>query len=85
MLVTLSVIYLEFKAHLTSMATTAFSRETPSHLVFNRTMSQNTPRLCKGSLTKKESDGVYLVNNKSLSQYFVIYPLLAIAEVKRFL
>ena len=27
----------------------------------------------------------YLVNNKSLSQYFVIYPLLAMTEVKRFL
>ena len=25
----------------------------------------------------------YLVNNKSLSQYFVIYPLLAMTEVKR--
>ena len=58
LLVTLSVIYLEFNAHLTSMATTAFCSNTPSHLVFNRTMSQNTSRLCKGSLTKKESDGV---------------------------
>uniref|UniRef100_A0AAZ3RXX5 Transposase Tc1-like domain-containing protein n=1 Tax=Oncorhynchus tshawytscha TaxID=74940 RepID=A0AAZ3RXX5_ONCTS len=29
----LSVIYLEFKAHLTSMATTAFCSDTPSHLV----------------------------------------------------
>jgi hypothetical protein len=27
----------------------------------------------------------YLVNNKSLSQYFVIYPLLAMTEVKCFL
>ena len=27
----------------------------------------------------------YLVNNKSSSQYFVIYPLLAMTEVKRFL
>jgi hypothetical protein len=27
----------------------------------------------------------YLVNNKSLSQYFVIYPLLAMTEVKHFL
>ena len=27
----------------------------------------------------------YLVNNKSLSQYFVIYPLSAMTEVKRFL
>ena len=33
LLVTLSVIYLEFKAHLTSMATTAFCRDTPYHLV----------------------------------------------------
>ncbi len=27
----------------------------------------------------------YLVNNKILSQYFVIYPLLVMTEVKRFL
>ncbi len=27
----------------------------------------------------------YLVNNKISSQYFVIYPLLAMAEVKSFL
>ncbi len=27
----------------------------------------------------------YLVNNKISSQYFVIYPLLAMTEVKRFL
>ena len=27
------VIYLEFKAHLTSMATTAFCSDTPTHLV----------------------------------------------------
>ena len=33
LLVTLSVIYLEFKAHLTSMATTAFCSDMPSHLV----------------------------------------------------
>jgi hypothetical protein len=33
LLVTLSVIYLEFKAHLTSMATTAFCSNTPSYLV----------------------------------------------------
>ena len=53
LLVTLSVIYLEFKAHLTSMATTAFCSDTPSHLVcaqwyyhlfFNRPMPQNTPK-----------------------------------------
>ena len=47
----LSVIYLEFKAHLTSMATTAFCSDTPSHLVC-------ASRLCKGNLNKKESDGV---------------------------
>ena len=67
LLVTLSVIYLEFKSHLTSMATTTFCSDTPSHLVcawwdyhllFNRTMAQHTSRLCKGYLTKKESDGV---------------------------
>jgi hypothetical protein len=33
LLVTLSVIYLEFKSHLTSMATTAFRSDMPSHLV----------------------------------------------------
>ena len=33
MLVTLSVIYFEFKAHLTSKATKAFCSYTPSHLV----------------------------------------------------
>ena len=33
LLVTLSVIYLEFKAHLNSMDTTAFCSDTPSHLV----------------------------------------------------
>ena len=33
LLVTLSAIYLEFKAHLTSMATTVFCSDTPSHLV----------------------------------------------------
>jgi hypothetical protein len=60
---TLSVIYLEFKAHLTSMATTAFCSDMPSHLVwgylfFNRTMTQHSSRLCKGYLTKKESDEV---------------------------
>ena len=67
LLVRLSVIYLEFKAHLTSMATTAFCSNTPSHLVcsewdyhffFNRTMTQHTSRLCKGYFTKKESDGL---------------------------
>ena len=61
------LIYLEFKAHLTSMATTALCSDTASHrvctywdfhLFFNRTMIQHTSRLCKGYLTKKESDGV---------------------------
>jgi hypothetical protein len=33
LLVTRSVIYLEFKAHLTSMTTTEFCSDTPSHLV----------------------------------------------------
>jgi hypothetical protein len=33
LLVTLSVIYLEFKAHVTSMATTAFCSDTPPRLV----------------------------------------------------
>ena len=50
LLVTLSVIYLEFEAHLTSMATTAFCSDMPSHLVwskwvyhlfFNRTTTQH--------------------------------------------
>ena len=49
------------------MATTAFRSDTPSHLVCalwdyhlssNKTMTQHTSRLCKGYLTKKESDGV---------------------------
>jgi hypothetical protein len=34
LLVTLSVIYLEVKVHLTSMATTAVCSDTPSHLVW---------------------------------------------------
>ena len=64
---TLLVIYLEFKAELTSMATTAFCIDTPSnlvcaewdyHLFFNRTMTQHTFKLCYGYLTEKESDGV---------------------------
>uniref|UniRef100_A0AAZ3RIZ1 Tc1-like transposase DDE domain-containing protein n=1 Tax=Oncorhynchus tshawytscha TaxID=74940 RepID=A0AAZ3RIZ1_ONCTS len=65
LLVTLSVIYLEFKAHLTSMATTAFCSDNPSGLglvglsfVFQRDNNPHTSRLCKGYLTKKESDGV---------------------------
>ena len=55
LLVTLLVIYLEFKAHLTNTATTAFCSDTSSHLVcalwgyhffFKRTMTQNTPPGC---------------------------------------
>ena len=34
---------------------------------------------------KRRTKHKYLVKNKSLSQYFVIYPLLAMTEVKRFL
>ena len=54
--------YLEFKAHLTSIATTAFCSDTPVplsvnqmgyHLFFNRKMTQHISRLCK-----KESDRV---------------------------
>ena len=65
---TLSVIYLEFKAHLTSMATTAFCSDTPSHLVsllvglsfvFQQDNDpKHTYRLCNGYLTNKEIDGV---------------------------
>ena len=67
LMVTLSVIYLEFKGHLISMATTPFCSNKPSnlvwaywkyHLIFNRTMTQHTSRLCKGYFTKKGSDGV---------------------------
>ena len=67
-LVTLSVIYLEFKANLTSIATTAFCSDTPSHLVcklvglafvFQQDNDpKHTSRLCKGYFTMKESDGV---------------------------
>jgi hypothetical protein len=66
--VTLSVIYLEFKAHLCSMATTAFCSDyaIPPGLglvglsfVFQQDNdSKHTGRLCKGYLTKKESGGV---------------------------
>ena len=50
-LVTLSVIYLEFKAHLTSMATTAFCSDTPFHLsgtiiCFSTGQWPNTPPGC---------------------------------------
>ena len=60
LLVTQSVIYLEFKAHLTSMATTAFCSDTPSHLFFFLVglsfvfQQDNDPRLCKGYLTKND-------------------------------
>ena len=65
LLVTLSAIYFEFKAHFTSVATTAFCSDTPSHLVcaywgndlfFNRKITHHTSRLCKGYFTEKESD-----------------------------
>jgi hypothetical protein len=55
LLVTLSVIYLEFKAHLTSMATTAFCNDTPSQ---RDNDPKHTSRLCKGYLTKRESAGL---------------------------
>jgi hypothetical protein len=61
LLVTLSVIYLEFKAHLTSMATTVFCSDTPSHLVcasWDYHFTQHTATLYKGYLTKNESDGM---------------------------
>ena len=61
LLVTLSVIYLEFKAHLTNMATTAFCSGMPRHPIWfalSGTSTQHTSRLCKGYLTKKESEGV---------------------------
>ena len=67
LLVTLSMIYLEFNAHLTSIVTTAFYSDTPTHLVVLSgtiicSQQDNDPkytsRLCKGNLTKKESDGV---------------------------
>ena len=64
---TLPVIYLEFKAYLISMATTAFCSDMPSHLVLRLVGlsfvfqqdndPKHTSRLCKDYLTK-ESDGV---------------------------
>ena len=51
---TLSVIYLEFKAHFTSILK---GYAIPSGLR-NTTMTQHTSWLCKGYLTKKESEGV---------------------------
>jgi hypothetical protein len=63
LLVTLSVIYLEFKAHLTSMATTAaichpiwFAVSGTIICFSTRQWPQDTSRLCNGYLTKKESD-----------------------------
>ena len=63
-----SLIYLKYNAHLTSMATTAFCSDTPVPLSTNQMgypfvfQQDNDPkptsRLCKGYLTKKESDGV---------------------------
>jgi hypothetical protein len=77
-LVTLSLIYLEFKAHLTSNGTTAFCSNTPSHLVWDYYWdyhlfiqqdndSKHTSRLCKGYLTK-ESDGVQHQNHPTFTQ-----------------
>ena len=61
LMVTLSVIYLEFKAHLTSMATTAVWSDTPFYLVCTVFQQDNNPKhtskLCKGYFTKKGSDG----------------------------
>ena len=66
MLVTLSVIYLEFKAELTCMATTEICSDKPSHLVRRMGLAfvfqqdndpKHTSRMFKGYLTK-ESDGV---------------------------
>ena len=59
LLVTMLVIYLEFKEHLNSMANTACCSDTPSHLVcswwdyhlfFNRTVTQNTPPGCVSAI-----------------------------------
>ena len=66
LLVTLLGIYSKLKAHWTSMATTASCSDMPSHSVCigpSFTFQQDndpkhTSRLCKGYLTKKESDGV---------------------------
>jgi hypothetical protein len=66
MLVTLSVIYLEFKAHNQHGYHSILQRYAiPSglhlvgHLVFNRTMTHHTSRLYKAYLTKSvESEGV---------------------------
>ena len=62
LLVTLSVIYLEFKAHLTSILQ-PYTIQSGLRLVglsfdFNRTITKHTSKLCKGYLTNKESDGV---------------------------
>ena len=66
LLVTLSVIYLEFKVHLTSYHSILQRYAIPSGLglvglsfVFQQdNYSKHTTRLCKGYWTKKESDGV---------------------------
>ena len=54
LLVTLSVIYLKIKEHLTSMATTALCSDMPSHMVCAQ---WDYHFLCKGYLTN-ESDEV---------------------------
>ena len=51
MLVILSVIYLEFKAHLTSMATTAFCSETVGK-AFRVKLVERMPRVSKAVMGK---------------------------------
>ena len=64
LLMTLSVIYLEFKAHLASMATTAYAipfglRLVGLSFIFQQDNNSKHPsRLCKDYLNRKESDGV---------------------------
>ena len=66
LLVTLLVIYLNFKAHITSMATTAFCSDTSSIwfglsgtiIGFQQDNDPTHLLVCKGYLTKNESDGV---------------------------
>jgi hypothetical protein len=63
LLVTLLVIYLEFEAHLTSMATTAFCSNKPSHLgctswddhLFSTGQWPNTPPGCVRAILPKRS------------------------------
>jgi hypothetical protein len=63
-LVTLSVIYLEFNAHLSSMATIAFCSDSPTNpkpdgMAYHFFQQDNDPtHLQAVHLTKKESDGV---------------------------